>query len=457
MKRVWRIGCLIAALSGLAMLGGCFGLLARHAARNRPVDVQERVLIKTRLPVRAKPAQLVVYERVKDLPRGLFYYRSGRLKRLYAVRSYPSPKAPHRVVAVFGWTGGRYSSRRQIPERIRARASQLGATALFRASRYSKVVYALLVSRAVPTVARRSARTLIREQAAKHRGYRLLGRPVQKRLTDLDRIVVPTQPARCYKVVVALDSKADLGPVGQSGISTLVASRDPLIRRRSSMPIERIPTSGGFRVRAPTHGRYVNLRAFTVGLGCAMTTTSALVYVRGARRATNLGEGVVWAQVLVRRISFQELRARKAESDRQYRLARLRAEQYRRERRRREQARRLRREEDRRRRYERSRRNRYNRSSSRSGSSGRRGTYRLRLKNRCRRTVRLFIGRKPRFSSGRNTSLGGNTVTSYSGSAPQTIWIVGSSGRGIGSYALGAGSHQLVITRSCMGFAHGRY
>jgi len=465
MRHQWRMAWLLSMLVALASLAsGCFGLIARQAARDRQrnVRVQERVLITQRLPVRAQPSQLVVFDRVKDLPRGLFYYRSGSTKKLFAVRDFPTAAAPHRVVAVFGWPRVRYSSRGRLPERVRARASQLGATALFRPGRYSRVVYALLVSRAKPAPNRRSARALIRDQAAKHPGYRRYGRPVQKRLDDLERIVVRTSPATCYKVVVALDTVADLGPVGQAGISTLVSSGDPLIRRRSYMPIERIRTAGGYRIRAPLHGRYVKLRAFTVGVGCAMTTTTASVYVRASTRRTNLGHGTAWIQVLTRRISHQELRTRKADSDRRYRLARLRSERYRRERLRRERERRYRREEERRRRYERSRSyrssRRYGRTTRRYGSSSsRRGSYSLRLKNRCRRTVRLFIGRKPRFSSGRNTRLGGNTVTSYSGSAPQTIWIVGSSGRGLSSYALGAGRHELVITRSCMGFARGRY
>lgn len=457
MKSRWRIGLLTMALCGLTTLGGCFHLLARQSARNREVSVRERVLVTKRLPVRAQPQRLVVYNRVKDLPRGLFFRGRGRTGRIFAVRGYPSAAAPHRVVAVFRWTGGRYSSRRQIPQRVLARASKLGATALFRASRYSRVVYALLVSRAAARGARRGANALIRAKSAKHPGYRALGRPMRRQLADLQRVVIHTRPAHCYKVVVALDARADLGPAGQAGISTLVSSADPLIRRRSSMPTERVRAAGGLRLRAPLHGRYVNLRAFTVGVGCAMTTTTAAVVVRALGRSANLGRGEVWAQVLVRRITHEELRTRKAESDRRYHLTRLRAERYRRERLRRERERRLRREEDRRRRYERSRRNRYGSSTRRSGSSGGRGSYSLRLKNRCRRTVRLFIGRKPRFSSGRNTSLGGNTVTSYSGFAPQTIWIVGSSGRGVSSYALGAGRHELVITRSCMGFARGRY
>jgi hypothetical protein len=463
MRPVWRRSWSILGLATLAVLAmfasGCFHLLARHSARNRKraVKVQERVLITARLPVRAKPSQLTVYERIKDLPRGLFYYGSGRTKGIFAVRGYPTVAAPHKVIAVFGWTGGRYSSRRQIPEKIRSRASKLGATALFRTSRVSRVVYALLVSRARPTVARQSSRTLIRAQAVKHPGYRLLGRPRQKNLADLERIVLRTRPSHCYKVVMALDKKADLGPVGQAGLSALVSSSDPLIRRRSFLPTERIRTAGGFRIRAPYHGKYVNLRAFTVGVGCAMTTTSVAVSLRDRSRRTNLGQGVVWAQVLVRRISRQELLTRKADSDRRDLLARIRAERYRRQQRRRAQERRLRREEERRRRYERSRRTRTGSSYRRSGSSGARGRYTLRLKNRCRRTVKLFIGRKPRFSSGRNTRIGSNTISSYSGSAPQTLWIVGSSGRGVSSYTLGSGRHEIVITRSCMGFARGRY
>ncbi len=453
--RVLRVqGFLPLVAAGLlATTSGCINLIAQQVA-NR-VKVSERRLVKKKLKVRAGPEQLRIYQKARDLPRGLFYFRGRSSRRLFAVVNYPSPAAPHRVLAVYTWRGGRGASRYQIPEEITERASRLGATALFRPSRRSRRVYALLVSRARPTRPRPAARTLLRSEAADQEGFRPLGRPETRSLQDLERIKIPTRPAYCYKLAVALARDAELGAQGQRGILTRVRSADPLIRHRRGMPTERVRV-GGLPVRAPVHGRYVNLRSFTVNVGCAMTSSSASVQITAARRQTNLGRGTVLAQLLVQRISREELKERKAEADRRYARARARAERYRRERARRREERRRRLRAERRRRLE--RRRRYGRSH-RTGHARRagRGRYSLRLKNKCRRRVKLFLGRKPRFSSGRNTSLGANSITSFSGSAPETIWIVGSSGRGVSSYALGPGRHELVITRSCQGFAPGRY
>jgi len=79
--------------------------------------------------------------------------------------------------------------------------------------------------------------------------------------------------------------------------------------------------------------------------------------------------------------------------------------------------------------------------------------YSLDLKNECRETVNLFIGDRPPFSSGTYTTLGSNTSTSYTGFAPETIWIVDDSRNPVSSYSVGAGSQRVQILESCTGFA----
>ena len=79
--------------------------------------------------------------------------------------------------------------------------------------------------------------------------------------------------------------------------------------------------------------------------------------------------------------------------------------------------------------------------------------YSLSLHNSCKATVKLFIGEKPPFSSGTNTSLGNNTTTSYSGSAPENIWIVDESGKPMSSYTTHPGSQTMQILESCTGFS----
>ncbi|MCC6525979.1 MAG: hypothetical protein IT373_25255 [Polyangiaceae bacterium] len=79
--------------------------------------------------------------------------------------------------------------------------------------------------------------------------------------------------------------------------------------------------------------------------------------------------------------------------------------------------------------------------------------YSLSLHNSCKQTVKLFIGEKPPFSSGTNTSLGSNTTTSYSGSAPENIWIVDDAGKPMSSYTSHPGSQTMQILESCTGFS----
>jgi hypothetical protein len=79
--------------------------------------------------------------------------------------------------------------------------------------------------------------------------------------------------------------------------------------------------------------------------------------------------------------------------------------------------------------------------------------YSLSLHNSCNRTVKLFIGEKPPFSSGTNTSLGSNTTTSYSGTAPENIWVVDDSGHPLSSYTTRPGMQTMQILETCSGFS----
>jgi hypothetical protein len=79
--------------------------------------------------------------------------------------------------------------------------------------------------------------------------------------------------------------------------------------------------------------------------------------------------------------------------------------------------------------------------------------YSLSLHNSCARTVKLFIGEKPPYSSGTNTSLNSNTTTSYSGTAPENIWVVDDSGNPMSSYTTRPGMQTMQILESCSGFS----
>lgn len=92
------------------------------------------------------------------------------------------------------------------------------------------------------------------------------------------------------------------------------------------------------------------------------------------------------------------------------------------------------------------------RQASPGGGSGGASTYSLRIHNSCSKTVVLFFGDKPKFGSGRTEHLGANNTTSYSGSAPQTVWIIDERENGLSSF-VASGSQSMQITSSCTGFS----
>ena len=78
------------------------------------------------------------------------------------------------------------------------------------------------------------------------------------------------------------------------------------------------------------------------------------------------------------------------------------------------------------------------------------------LHNDCPNTVKLFLGEKPKFGSGTNTSLGSNTTTSYQMKPGDMIWITDDSENGLSSTSIGGGSSQSIrIMPSCTGFGPG--
>jgi hypothetical protein len=78
------------------------------------------------------------------------------------------------------------------------------------------------------------------------------------------------------------------------------------------------------------------------------------------------------------------------------------------------------------------------------------------LHNDCPNTVKLFLGEKPKFGSGTNTSLGSNTTTSYQMKPGDMIWITDDSENGLSSTSIGGGSSQSIrIMPGCTGFGPG--
>ncbi len=73
------------------------------------------------------------------------------------------------------------------------------------------------------------------------------------------------------------------------------------------------------------------------------------------------------------------------------------------------------------------------------------------IKNECKKKVKLFFGKKPKFGSGTYSSLGSNTITSRSMRPGDMVWIVDDSQNGISAATASEGTRRLKITRSCTG------
>ena len=74
------------------------------------------------------------------------------------------------------------------------------------------------------------------------------------------------------------------------------------------------------------------------------------------------------------------------------------------------------------------------------------------LKNDCSETVKLFFGDKPKFGSGRYSSIGSNTRTSQQMQEGDMVWIVDDGQNGIASHTVTSASRDLRIGSDCRSF-----
>ncbi len=72
----------------------------------------------------------------------------------------------------------------------------------------------------------------------------------------------------------------------------------------------------------------------------------------------------------------------------------------------------------------------------------------------CPRTVRVFYGEKPKYGSGRESTVSGHSRSSEPRDADGSfmMWIIDDSGNGISSTQAGPGQREVIINSSCTGF-----
>ena len=164
---------------------------------------------------------------------------------------------------------------------------------------------------------------------------------------------------------------------------------------------------------------------------------------------TAIGTGQASVQFFERTISKSKLAQMQEESDRRWEQARIEAEEQRRLNAIADREREERRERERAEREARL----SQRSSGQQPAAPTSNTFSMSLKSECSRTLKIFIGSKPRFGSGTTRSISSNSINSFSGFAGQTYWILDESGNGVSSYTVSAGRHNMRILPSCSGFA----
>lgn len=97
-------------------------------------------------------------------------------------------------------------------------------------------------------------------------------------------------------------------------------------------------------------------------------------------------------------------------------------------------------------------------SSSSSGSSGSSGSsapssVSVTLRNTCSSTVQVFFGDKPKFGSGKYSSLSSNSSTGMSFRPGDMIWIVDDSQNGLASATVSASTRTIEVTSGCTGLS----
>lgn len=67
------------------------------------------------------------------------------------------------------------------------------------------------------------------------------------------------------------------------------------------------------------------------------------------------------------------------------------------------------------------------------------------VKNECANTVHVFYGKEPKYGSGREVALGGNSLQNQSFKPGDMIWVVDDQQNGIASTSVSEGTHDVVV------------
>lgn len=206
------------------------------------------------------------------------------------------------------------------------------------------------------------------------------------------------------------------------------------------------------------HAQIVHGPGVVIDNGCVQTDGEVSIDVIATfgsamdkSRIHELGTGPIKSTLYAKTIPEDEIAALEAKRAAAWEQAGIEAEQFRRE----EEARQRQAEAERQARQA-------ERDAARSSGSGRSSSgaapsgpsvVSVQLKNNCSSTVKLFFGSKPKFGSGRYSSLGSNTRTSESMKPGDMVWIVDDGQNGVASATVSASTREIEITSSCTGLS----
>jgi hypothetical protein len=75
------------------------------------------------------------------------------------------------------------------------------------------------------------------------------------------------------------------------------------------------------------------------------------------------------------------------------------------------------------------------------------------IRSSCGKTVKVFYGDKPRFSSGTESSVSSNSVSSKTFQEGDMMWVLDDRGEGVGSATISASTRNIEINSSCTGLS----
>jgi hypothetical protein len=71
------------------------------------------------------------------------------------------------------------------------------------------------------------------------------------------------------------------------------------------------------------------------------------------------------------------------------------------------------------------------------------------IRSSCGKTAKVFYGEKPGFSSGTQSSVSSNSVSSKTFRVGDLMWVVDDSGKPLGSVTIGSSTRNVEIESSC--------